>query len=63
MVEENQKFFNAPMDPFKQLAFYTENQEYCQAFAADAGKPISMSDKVQMGVTHAMVTIVIHNGY
>ena len=50
------------MDPSKPLAVYT-TEEHCQAFAADAGNTISMVDMVQMGVTHAVATGVMHKAY
>ena len=51
------------MVPFKLLAVYTKKQECCQTFAADASNPISMADMVQVGVTHAMATRVMHDAY
>ena len=61
MAEENQKKFNAPIDPSKPLAVYTKKQKHCQAFAADAGSPISMADMMQTGVTHVVATRVMHD--
>ena len=51
------------MDPSKPLAVYTKKQKRCQAFAADASNPISMVDIMQMGVTHALATGVMHDAY
>ena len=59
MADNNQKQFNTPMDPSKPLAVYTKKQECCQAFAANAGNPISMADMVQKGVTHVVATGVM----
>ena len=63
MGEGNKKTFNKPMDPRKSLAVYAKKQKWCQAFAADAGNPISMTDKVEMGATHAVATGHMRNAY
>ena len=51
------------MVPSKPLAVYTKKQEHCQAFAANAGNPISMVDMRQMGVTHAVAMGIMHKAY
>ena len=63
MAEENRKTFNAPMDLTKLLLVYTKKQECCQAFALDAGNPITMADMVQTGVMHAVATGVMWDAY
>ena len=52
MAKENQKTFNAPMDPTKPLVLYAKKQEHCQAFVADASNPITMADSIMQDAYH-----------
>jgi hypothetical protein len=53
-LDENMTDFHSSIDSGLPLAVYTRKQEKCQAFAADAGVPISDKTMITTGTKHAL---------
>ena len=63
MWNENWQQLEQPMDPNKPFVVYTNWQEKCQSFAADANEPITEATMINTGLMHVIATGLMTTAY